>query len=149
MSEPEIANFLDGSMTAVLTTLGSKGWPHSVAMWFVPRPTEVLMWSYAKSQKSVNAMRDPRCSFLVESGVNYVELKGVLVRGRLRVIRDIENVAAIGKALHERYVSSVTGEPPDEAALAEINRQAGKRVGLALPLAKVASWDHSKLGNAY
>jgi hypothetical protein len=148
MTEPEIANFLGSSMTAVLTTLSSKGWPHSVGMWFVPKEDEVLMWSYAKSQKSVNAMRDPRCAFMVESGVHYFELKGVLVQSRVRVVKEFEAIAAIGKALHERYVSSVTGEPPDEASLAEINRQAGKRVGLALPLEKVASWDHSKLGNA-
>ena len=107
------------------------------------------MWSYAKSQKSVNAKRDLRAAFLVEEGEKYLELRGILVRARLRIIEGFDEVAAIGKALHLRYVSSKTGEPPDEQALAEIERQAHKRIGLALPLDRIASWDHSKLGSGY
>jgi PPOX class probable F420-dependent enzyme len=153
MSDGEIRDFLSTAPTGVLTTLGSDGWPHTVAMWFVPdfaedRP-ELRMWSYAKSQKSVNARRDPRCSFLVEEGVEYLELRGVLVRGRLRVLEDRDEIASVGRALHERYVTSRTGRPPGDEALAEIDRQAGKRIGLVLGLEKVSSWDHRKLGSGY
>jgi hypothetical protein len=149
MTDEEVEGLLERSMTGVLTTVGADGWPHSVAMWFVPLfegdRREVLMWSYAKSQKSVNVMRDPRTAFLVEEGVHYFELRGVLVRNRVRVIDRFEDIATIGKKLHERYVSPSTGQPPDEAALQEIDRQAGKRIGMSLALDKIASWDHSKL----
>jgi general stress protein 26 len=153
MTDTEIDEFLIGRPTAVLTTLDAQGWPHSTAMWFVPLfegdRREILMWSYAKSQKSVNAKRDQRCAFLVEEGESYIELKGILVRGRLRIIERVEDIAEIGRRLHERYVSSKTGQPPDEAALAEIERQATKRIGLSLPFERVATWDHSKLGSGY
>jgi hypothetical protein len=152
MSDEEIDGFLGRSMTGVLTTLDAEGWPHSVAMWFVPElddPRRILMWSYAKSQKSINVMREPRSAFLVEEGVEYLELRGVLVRARVDVIDGFDEIADIGRRLHERYVSSKTGSAPDEAAIAEIRRQAKKRIGLSLSLARVASWDHSKLGSGY
>jgi hypothetical protein len=153
MTDDEIDGFLERSMTGVFTTIGADGWPHSVAMWFVPAfegdRREVLMWSYAKSQKSVNLMRDPRSAFLVEEGIEYLELRGVLVRARARVIDRFEDVADIGRRLHARYVTSRTGEPAGESALAEIERQATKRIGVSLSLDKIASWDHGKLGSGY
>jgi nitroimidazol reductase NimA-like FMN-containing flavoprotein (pyridoxamine 5'-phosphate oxidase superfamily) len=153
MSNEEIESFLERSPTGVLTSLGSDGWPHSVAMWFVPvfdgDRREVLMWSYTKSQKSVNLMRDPRSAFLVEEGVEYLELRGVLVRSRARIIERVADITDIGRRLHERYVTSRTGRPAEEAALAEIERQATKRIGLSLSLERTTSWDHGKLGNGY
>ena len=149
MTDAEIEDFIERRMTGVLTTLDSSGWPHSTAMWFVPvfddDRREIYMWSYRKSQKSVNAMLDPRSAFLVEEGEQYSDLKGVLVRARLRVLEDFEQVADIGRRLHQRYVTPQTGQPPEEATLVEIERQARKRIGLVIPLDKVATWDHSKL----
>ena len=38
-------------------------------LWFVPEGTELLGWTYAKSQKAKNLERDPRATVQVESGV--------------------------------------------------------------------------------
>jgi nitroimidazol reductase NimA-like FMN-containing flavoprotein (pyridoxamine 5'-phosphate oxidase superfamily) len=150
MSPAEIAQLFTDSMTGVLTTLDRNGWPHSVGMWFVTSGMddvrEIRMWTYRKSQKVKNVMRDARCSFLVETGESYSELRGVLVRGRIRVLQEVDEVREIGKALHERYVAPFVGSTNDEVVQAEIDRQAAKRVGLVLPPARVASWDHRRLG---
>ena len=151
MDERETRAFLDQAKTAILTTLDGNGWPHSVAMWFLPpvdeARAEVRMWTYAKSQKVKNLERDSRASFLAETGDAYNELRGVLVRARIEVIDDFDSVRAIGKGLHERYVGPLTGAPEETIYLAEIERQAKKRVGLVMPLDRVASWDHRKLGS--
>ncbi len=150
MTDGEMQTFLADSKTAVLTTLDRNGWPHSVAMWFVPpTPGEdgaLRMWTYRKSQKTKNLERDPRAALLVETGVGYGELRGILVRAEIEVVDDFEPVRAIGLALHERYVGPWGGGEGDDAMLAEIERQARKRVGLIMPLERVASWDHRKLG---
>ena len=150
MSPPEVADLLTASMTGVLTTLGRTGWPHSVGMWFFTSgeddEREIRMWTYRKSQKVKNVMRDARCSFLVETGESYSELRGVLVRDRIRVLQEKAEVRAIGKALHERYVGPLVGSSNETVVLDEIDRQAAKRVGFVLPLARVVSWDHRKLG---
>lgn len=146
MSEQEIAAFLDQPRTGVLSTLGADGWPHSVAMWFVPDPDggALRMWAYRKSQKVVNLERDARCAFMVEAGVAYNELKGILVRGRAEILDDAEETFDIGRALYEIYTLPATGVPATVAE-EELRRQAGKRKGIVLPLERVASWDHSKL----
>lgn len=145
MSAAELEAFLAEPRTGVLSTLGADGWPHSAAMWFVQHSNRLEMWTYAKSQKAVNARRDPRCSFLAEEGLEYSTLRGVLVRGTLGVVTEFEAVSAIGRRLYERYMLPTTGVAYDEGPRVEIERQARKRVGLLLPMGRVASWDHSKL----
>ena len=149
MEDEEIRGFLSASKTAVLTTLDRRGWPHSVAMWFVPpgdSTEEIRMWTYRKSQKVKNLMRDPRAALLMETGDGYGELRGVLVQAQTKVVDEFEAVRAIGVALHERYVAPLSGAEGEDAILAEIERQARKRVGLIVPLERIASWDHRKLG---
>ena len=150
MSGDEVYAFLEASKTGVLSTLDRNGWPHATAMWYVardgPRGREIRMWTYRKSQKARNLQRDPRGAFLAESGEGYADLRGVLVRARIEILEEFEDVRAIGKALHERYVAPAAGASEDVAALAEIEPQAAKRVGLVVPLERVASCDHRKLG---
>lgn len=145
MSFEEVRHLLSLPLNAVLTTNGARGYPHSTAMWFVAEGDDVLMWTYAKSQKSVNLERDPRCAVLVEQGTAYDELRGVLIRGSVDAITDYDAIARIGALLYDKYTFPLTGVPFEEGPRIEIERQAHKRVGLRLPLEWVASWDHRKL----
>jgi PPOX class probable F420-dependent enzyme len=147
MSSEEIRTFLDEPRTAVLSTLERDGWPHAAAMWFVLEEDRILMWTYAKSQKAVNLRRDPRCALHAEDGLAYNELKGVLIQGRGELLDDFEAILAIGKALYGRYSLPATGVAVEDGPIVELARQAHKRVGIAVPMARVTSWDHSKLGN--
>lgn len=132
----------------MLSSIGKDGYPHSVAMWFAPDVSagtgELRMWAYRRSQKVLNLERDDRCAFMVEEGMAYNELRGILVRGRARVVDAPDEVFEIGKRLYELYTLPATGVSA-EAADAELRRQAGKRKGIVLPFERVASWDHSKL----
>jgi PPOX class probable F420-dependent enzyme len=145
MTPEEIETFLSRPLTGVLSTLARDGGPHSAGMWFVAGDDPILMWTYAKSQKAVNLRRDPRSALLVEEGTAYDELRGVLIRGRAELLDSFDDIRAIGVRLYEIYTQPRTGLAPEGAVLAEIDRQAQKRVGIALPRTDVASWDHSKL----
>ena len=148
MPPEEMREFLRTPRTAVLSSIGKDGFPHSVAMWFAPRMDsdtgELHMWAYRRSQKVLNLERDDRCAFMVEEGMAYNELRGILVRGRARIVEAPEEVFEIGKRLYELYTLPATGVST-EVAEAELRRQAGKRKGIVLPFERVASWDHSKL----
>ena len=147
MTPAEVGDFLASCKTGVLTTLDRDGWPHSVAMWFALDADGIRMWTYAKSQKVKNVERDARVAFLSEIGDSYGELRGVLVRGEVDILRGFEEVRSIGIALNDRYVVPSHPEAATDAdILAEIDRQAHKRVGLVLALERVASWDHRKIG---
>lgn len=145
MSREEITEFLDVPRTAVLTTLDRDGWPHSTAMWFVPDHGSVLMWTYAKSQKAVNLRRDPRAALLVEDGMSYAELRGVLIQGEIEIIDDYETIAEVGVRLYQRYSEPELGVPVTEGPILEIEKQAHKRLGLRMSSMRVASWDHRRL----
>lgn len=146
MTESEVAAFLDLSLSGVLSTLARDGAPHAAGMWFAAGGDDVRMWTYAKSQKAVNLRRDPRCSLLIEDGVAYDELRGVLIRGEATLIDDFDEVVAIGKDLYDRYTKPRTGIAVEDGPIVEIERQGRKRIGIALPLERLASWDHRKMG---
>src|SRR5712691_9030258 len=104
LTPAEQREVLAASHTCILTSLDRRGYPHSVAMWYVVDPDgTVLMTTFAKSQKAVNLRRDPRCSLLVESGRKYEDLKGVLIRGRATLEPDTEGVLDLLARVHEKY----------------------------------------------
>jgi hypothetical protein len=145
MTPDEIAAFLTRPLNAVLTTLGSDGFPHPTAMWFAYDSDGISMWTYAKSQKAVNLRRDPRCAFLAEDGTRYDELRGVMIRDRARLVEDFDAIRDIGIRLYHLYTEPATGIDVMDGPIVEIERQARKRIGIRLGLENVASWDHSRL----
>lgn len=144
MSAPAIQEFLRGPHVGVLSTIDRHGFPHSVGIYYVVEADELRMWVYGKSQKVRNVERDPRCSLLVEAGEPYVDLKGVLVRGRARVERDPDSIYRLGREIYERYFYERTGIPIDQGPDERIRKQSEKRVCLVLTPSSTASWDHAK-----
>lgn len=140
MSAAEVAAFLEAERVVTCATLGRDGWPHLMPLWYVLRDGEVWAWTYAKSQKVRNLERDPRCTLQVETGSEYHELRGVMLKADAVIHR--EAVLELGVEIFERY----TGGPVQPDAL---RAQAAKRVGLQFVVRSVASWDHRKLAGVY
>ena len=139
MSREEVASYLPSQRSGTLASVGPDGFPHQVAMWFVPEPDQILMWTFRRSQKAVNLRRNPRASLLVEDGDTYDTLRGVMVQGEVELIDALERVLAVGRSLHARYGAAY------EAVIA---RQAPKRVAIVLPMTHVVSWDFRKLASS-
>jgi len=144
MTPEEVQAFLDGRHTMNVATVNHDGSIHLVAMWYAVLDGDPVFWTYGRSQKIKNLERDPRITALVESGEEYAELKGVELVGRAEILRERDDVMAIGAAIQERYVAPVTDEtrPFLEATGA-------KRVGVRIRVDRVVSWDHGKLGGGY
>ena len=124
-------------------TVGPRGLPHVVPLWFVTDGDALKGWTYAKSQKAKNLERDPRATVALEDGVQYHELRGVMFECDVELERDTERVAGYGAALVDRYA----GGSPE---MKEFFRgQAPKRVGLRFLPSRAVSWDHRKLGDTY
>ena len=144
MSDEEVRAFLAERMVMQCATLGPNGRPHLVPLWFVPEGTELVSWTYAKSQKAKNLERDPRATVGVEAGVQYHELRGVTFECDVEVEREPERVEAYGLTLFERYAGELSPE-----IRAMVAQQAQKRIGMRFVPSRTVSWDHSKLGGAY
>jgi PPOX class probable F420-dependent enzyme len=146
LSEAELLELMASERIAVVSSLGPRGWPHSMPLWFVPREGEVWIWTYAKSQKVRNLERDPRATLQVEAGLEYAELRGVMLRCDTEIHRDVDVVVDFAMELVARY--SGTG-PEHDGARDAFRAQAPKRVALEFAERDRVTWDHRKLAGTY
>jgi hypothetical protein len=113
-----------------------------VPLWYVPDGSELRGWTYAASQKAKNLERDPRATLSIDDGVQYHELRGVMMECDVQLEREPERVAGYGMELFRRYGGG--GELSPEAR-EMVARQASKRVGLRFLPTRTVTWDHRKL----
>jgi PPOX class probable F420-dependent enzyme len=143
MTEDELRAFVAEQMIVSVATIGPRGRPHLVPLWYSPDGIVLRSWTYAKSQKAKNLERDPRATLQVEDGELYHELRGVMMECDVQIERDPSEVAKYGLALFERFV------PMDDNVTTMVEKQAPKRIGLTFHPTRIVSWDHGKLGGAY
>jgi general stress protein 26 len=141
MTEAEVLAFLESRRVVTCATLGPRGWPHLMPLWYLLREGEIWAWTYGKSQKVVNLEREPRATLQVEAGTEYQELRGVMLECETVIHRDTPVVQAFGEDLFERYAGNRATEM--------VAAQAPKRVVLQFVARRSASWDHRKLGGIY
>lgn len=147
LTDDELRDFLDSSRTAILVTIGPDGVPDPVAMWFAVEPEGTLwMTSYGKSQKVVNALRDPRASILIEDGDRYHELRGAQLTGRIEIVDDREHLVEMAVVIAHKYEGIDTAVMRDN--LEPVRARMAKRVGIRFHIDRVASWDHRKMAAA-
>ena len=103
LSDDEQRELLESERVVVVSSIGPRGWPHSMPLWYVLRGNEIWIYTYAKSQKVKNLERDPRATLLVETGHEYGELRGVQIEAEAEIHRDLELVYEVGKELTLRY----------------------------------------------
>src|SRR5688500_15230055 len=158
LTADEQLELLENARVVVVSTNGKRGWPHSMPMWFTLREPEsprleggpakeLWIWTYAKSQKVRNLERDPKATLLIETGHEYLELRGVQIEAEAHIIRDPDRVLDYGKELTVRYTEGISSVEGDAAAA--MQAQAAKRVAVRFEAKRVASWDHRKLGGTY
>ncbi len=168
MTGAELAAFLAGERTVTCATVGPRGWPHLMPLWYVlreppadgsdpstpstPPAPRIWAWTYGASQKVRNLERDPRATLQVEAGEAYAELRGVMFECDVIIHRDLDTVAELGAEILLRNSVPRGTPPPAELppeARAAVDAQAVKRVGLELVERRRVSWDHRKLGGLY
>ena len=147
LTDDEQRELIESERIVVVSSFGPRGWPHVMPLWYVPRAGEIWIWTYAKSQKVKNLERDPRATLLIETGVEYGELRGVQIEAEAEIVRNLDRIVEYAKEMTVRYsegISSVEGD-----AEAGLRAQAPKRVAIRFHPERVASWDHRKLGGIY
>jgi PPOX class probable F420-dependent enzyme len=147
LSDEEQRELIDTERIVVVSSLGPRGWPHVMPLWYVPRDGEIWIWTYAKSQKVKNLERDPRATLLLETGVEYQELRGIQIEAEAELIRDLDRIVEYATELTIRYSEGIDSVEGDAAA--GLQAQAPKRVAIHFQPRRVASWDHRKLGGVY
>ena len=147
MDEAEVLSLLDEERIVTCATIGPRGFPHLMPLWYVVRDGRLWAWTFAKSQKVRNLERDPRATLQVEAGRDqYHLLRGVMLETEVTVHRDLDTVTELGLEIFRRYGG---GGALTDAVSEMVRRQATKRVGLEFAELDRATWDHRKLENVY
>src|SRR3954449_64908 len=107
MTDDELRGFVAEHKVMTVATTGSNGRPHLMPLWYVPQPDgDLIGWTFAKSQKAKNLERDPHATLQIEDGVEYQELRGVMLECEVEVERDTAAVTGFGMEIFERYAPS-------------------------------------------
>lgn len=136
------------SHTGVFTTLRRDGTPISIPIWFVVLDGYIYLSTPARSKKAARVRHNPRCSFLVESGTRWAELRAVHFTGTAHVVPEDDDASiAARKALTEKYEPFRTKRDDMPTGTAQHYEQRGERVLIRLtPDDRILSWDNTALG---
>jgi PPOX class probable F420-dependent enzyme len=144
LSEEEAWAFVAGAHTGILTTLRADGSPVTLPMWFVVVDRSVCFRTFAPTKKVARIARDPRASFLVESGERWAELAAVHLNGRIEQVVDDDATQRIDAAIRAKYADffSPRAEMPESAQRAYA---AAKRFYRFVADPRILSWDNARL----
>lgn len=156
MTAAEADGFLADQRTVICATNGHDGFPHLMPLWYVVRATQptasagtggtIWAWTYAKSQKARNLERDPRATVQVETGLEYQDLRGLMLRCETVLHRDHDVIETLAMELVDRY----SGPGPEFDPVRDgFRAQVPKRVALEFVERSRVSWDHRKLAGTY
>lgn len=139
MTPDEVDAFLREERMCRLGSVDAHGNPHVSPLWFAWDGSALWLHSVVRGQRWTNLQRDPRVSVAVDAGVDYFELRGVELLGRVEVVGEVPR----------------TDGPSPETAQAEqlwadkysggMFVSDGKHAWMRLLPDKVVSWDFRKL----
>ena len=149
LTDEELRELLDNAHTVQVASIGPDGRPHLVPMWFVVDDEGCVVFStYRTSQKVRNIERDPRVTLLIEDGVVYDKLRGVMIEGEAELIHDADATRDLMRLVGAKYYQAGPGgDAAEEGAQARPDRRrtVPKRIGVRIRAGKTSSWDHTKL----
>jgi pyridoxamine 5'-phosphate oxidase-like protein len=139
MTSEELDEFLRTERTCRVATVGPDG-PHATPLWFGWDGAYLWLYSIVKSQRWTDLERDPRIGVVVDSGVEYLELRGVEISGSVEIVGDaprtgepVDALAAIEPVFARKYMGGDT------------MFHDGRHGWLRVKPRKIASWDFRKL----
>ena len=145
MSEDEAWQMLEHSVNGILTTLRRDGRPVSLPIWYAVLDRRIYM--NTRGRKVERARHDPRCSFLVEAGERWGDLRAVHLEGAISVIEpDPELAERIRAALDAKYSALRVNRAAMPAATQESYARRQDAILELVPEGKMLTWDNRHLG---
>jgi PPOX class probable F420-dependent enzyme len=143
LTPDEAWEVLERSHTGILTTLRAEGSPITLPTWFVVLDRTICFSAPSRTRKVARLRRDPRASFLVESGERWAELRAVHLSGRVEFVDDDADRARIDKALDQKYAAFRTA--PANMPDATREHYSGRTFFRLVPGPRVLTWDNRRI----
>ena len=145
MTDDEMAVFIEEQKSLQVACVGSDGWPHLTTLWFAVVDQKIVFETYTRSQKILNLQRNPNITVLLEDGILYEKLRGVMIKGKASLESEPENVEKYAKAVMLRNQP----ELGEEILSAAAKQMSLKRTAVIVEPQQIFSWDHTKLAGTY
>jgi PPOX class probable F420-dependent enzyme len=143
LTEDEAWTEIAAAHTGILTTLRRDGMPIALPVWFVADDRTIAMRTPAGTKKIARVRRDPRASFLVESGERWVDLRAVHLTGRVEFVSDEPGIRRIEEAIDTKYAAF---RPQSAGLPAATQRLYANSVYLQfVPEGKILTWDNARI----
>jgi len=143
LSPDEAWHVIASAHTGILTTLRADGSPVALPVWFVVMDRTVCLSAPSGTKKIARVRRDPRASFLVESGERWADLVAVHLSGTVDVVEDPQTADRIAGALDAKYQAS---RASPELMPEETRARYARRTFLRLsPHGRILSWENARL----
>jgi nitroimidazol reductase NimA-like FMN-containing flavoprotein (pyridoxamine 5'-phosphate oxidase superfamily) len=149
MTPEEQERYLHDGWTLQVASIGPKGYPHLVAMWYAVIDGAIHFTTFRKSQKVLNLRRNPKLTCMLESGKAYSELRGLVIEGEGEIIDDVEMTQQVMREVGRRNPAGADAVAVTPEQAAAQRALAGKRIVVRVHPENVISWDHTKLGGRY
>ncbi len=138
LTPEEVNEFLDSRPGWItFTSVGSDGYPHSVPIGYFRVDDAVYIGCRDRTQKVLNAQRNPKVSLSLESGSTMQDIKGILIQGDATVINTPDALLELTREAARRRgapEAALPTEPPPGAAYIKVEPT------------RVISWDYSRPG---
>jgi nitroimidazol reductase NimA-like FMN-containing flavoprotein (pyridoxamine 5'-phosphate oxidase superfamily) len=105
LSRPEIDELLSMTLIANLATLDNDGSIHILPMWFLRVGDDICIPTSSQTHKYRNLQARPRASVMIDLSRDGLNLKGVLIRGRVELVNG-EEARRINNLIHLKYVNA-------------------------------------------
>jgi PPOX class probable F420-dependent enzyme len=139
MSPEEVDSFLAAQRTCRVATVGGDGAPHVTPLWFVWDGSALWLTSVVRSQRWTDVQRDARIAVVVDTGDDFMELRGVELRGRAEPVGEVPRA---GEPMAE--LDTPERLYADKYAGGQIVHD-GRHAWLRVVPDKIVSWDFRKM----
>ena len=144
MTDDEIWSFVENAPTGILTTLRRDGVPIALPLWFACIDRRIYLRTRGKKLQRI--ARDPRASFLVESGLRWAELKAVHFTGVAEIVDlDPDLARRFGAEIDRKYASMRATGTEMAPQTAEYYAKALTGAMRFTPDTRILNWDNAKI----
>jgi hypothetical protein len=144
MTDGEAWQMLEQSVNEILTTLRRHGRPVTLPIWYVALDRRIYI--NTRGKKVNRARNDPRCSFFVEAGERWADLRAVHLECLVSVIDPDPDLAArIAEALTSKYAAYRVRSAAMPSASRGQYAQASRSILELVPQGKMLTWDNRHL----
>lgn len=145
MTKEEVWKFLDSKTKIFVAFPMKNGYPHLSPIWFCVLDGKLYLRTHDYKVKAELAASGRACC-CIDEGEMYKELRGIIIWGRSRLVREKALIDQISRVMDERY-KDLQWKESEMPAYWVSDRMKERRAFIEVTPEKISSWDNRKVSS--